>query len=935
MKLSVGRRRKAGGPGLARHRFNPKGESLERRQLLASPIEFNPTGNGNPADTFAIRAFDWAPGNSLAVSSVPLTVGDTFQLDYQATLADLIDPNSNSFVPPGLNSTYQITAVASITEVVTSLNANGSVATFALAPTQSPNSFFEIYYNPAVVASDLAGTGFNVGTLILAASPNPTLANSGNFALALNGGNPIIQPFDQFDAANYPGITTVTGTGSATLDGNVSSVDPAFFETNLAQISFDTNNTTPFLETDPSMLFVGSPGGGAPNVTPNIGTINGVNGTDFQFQADANSAFTTAPPTLATTPSPTSVTLGTTPVTLFDSAVLSAGFTPTGTITFTLVAPGGGTVDTETATVSGNGTYTTPTGYTLPTTGTVTGTYQWDASYSGDSNNLPASDVGATDEQVPVTPASPSVATTASGPVTLPSGPPGTVILSDSAVLSGGYFPTGSITFTLSGPDGFSFSHMDTVSGNGTYTASDTLPTTGTVAGTYTWSATYSGDANNNSFTETGSAANGEQTVVTPASPSVATTASGPVTLPSGPPGTVTLSDSAVLSGGYHPTGSITFTLSGPDGFSYSQMDPVSGNGTYMASDTLPTAGTYTWSATYSGDANNNGFTETGSAANGEQTVVSPSPGSPAITTTPSPTSVTLGTTTVTLFDSAVLSGGYFPTGTITFTLVAPSGGTVDTETVPVSGNGTYTTPKGYTLTSATATGTYQWDATYTSANGNNASASDVNSSTERVKVCPTVVNVERFGVHMQPMQIVVTFSAQVNSAQAENINNYHLDTRAPNGTFSVPVRVTSAVYNPATNSVTLSFAHSFNVHHFGEVTVTNPCPGCPSFSGILNRKYSLGYINDHGRIIYLPKTDIPGVLNPSVLPKAFTPANRRLVLKLAKEPQSGAFYQGTPALALSASRRTVSSGNREGRGHVRRLIRILSRSGSGTAVGR
>ena len=44
-------------------------------------------------------------------------------------------------------------------------------------------------------------------------------------------------------------------------------------------------------------------------------------------------------------------------------------------------------VDTETVTVSGNGTYTTPTGYTLPTTGTVTGTYQWVATYSGDANN--------------------------------------------------------------------------------------------------------------------------------------------------------------------------------------------------------------------------------------------------------------------------------------------------------------------------------------------------------------------------------------------------------------------------------------------------------------------------------------------------------------------------------------------------------------------
>ena len=67
---------------------------------------------------------------------------------------------------------------------------------------------------------------------------------------------------------------------------------------------------------------------------------------------------------------------------LKDSAVLSGGYFPTGTITFTLVAPGGATVDTETVTVNGNGTYTTPTGYTLPTTGTVTGTYQWNATYT-------------------------------------------------------------------------------------------------------------------------------------------------------------------------------------------------------------------------------------------------------------------------------------------------------------------------------------------------------------------------------------------------------------------------------------------------------------------------------------------------------------------------------------------------------------------------
>ena len=51
-------------------------------------------------------------------------------------------------------------------------------------------------------------------------------------------------------------------------------------------------------------------------------------------------------------------------------------------------------MDTETVTVNGNGTYTTPTGFTLPTTGAVTGTYQWNASLRRrvSSNNVAITD---------------------------------------------------------------------------------------------------------------------------------------------------------------------------------------------------------------------------------------------------------------------------------------------------------------------------------------------------------------------------------------------------------------------------------------------------------------------------------------------------------------------------------------------------------------
>ena len=64
-------------------------------------------------------------------------------------------------------------------------------------------------------------------------------------------------------------------------------------------------------------------------------------------------------------------------------------------------------MDTETVTVSGDGSYTTPTGYTLPTTGNVTGTYQWDATYNGDGNNNAVSDINDKNEQITIGKASP------------------------------------------------------------------------------------------------------------------------------------------------------------------------------------------------------------------------------------------------------------------------------------------------------------------------------------------------------------------------------------------------------------------------------------------------------------------------------------------------------------------------------------------------
>jgi hypothetical protein len=161
-----------------------------------------------------------------------------------------------------------------------------------------------------------------------------------------------------------------------------------------------------------------------------------------------------------------------------------------------------------------------------------------------------------------------------------------------------------------------------------------------------------------------------------------------------------------VLSGGYHETGSITFTLSDPSmAVVYTSVVAVNGNGTYDTSmgtstgSAVPTVpGTYQWVASYSGDPNNNGFT---TSAGGTPVVVLPptvqfstasqtvnaSAGTFSVTVTQSATSgvnttipFTLGGTAVAGRDYGAVSASPLvimagqTTGTITGTLLADPG---------------------------------------------------------------------------------------------------------------------------------------------------------------------------------------------------------------------------------------------------------------------
>ncbi|MEV0970884.1 vWA domain-containing protein [Microtetraspora glauca] len=105
------------------------------------------------------------------------------------------------------------------------------------------------------------------------------------------------------------------------------------------------------------------------------------------------------------------------------------------------------------------------------------------------------------------------------------------------------------------------------------------------------------------------------------ATPSITTTPSGPV------PAGGNVSDTATLSDGYHPTGTVTFQLFGPGDTSCAtpiatRTETLSGSGTAASGNvTIGAAGTYRWTAIYSGDAHNNSVTSPCSA---EQVTVTP-----------------------------------------------------------------------------------------------------------------------------------------------------------------------------------------------------------------------------------------------------------------------------------------------------------------------
>jgi hypothetical protein len=373
------------------------------------------------------------------------------------------------------------------------------------------------------------------------------------------------------------------------------------------------------------------------------------------------------------------------------------------------------------ATVNGEGEYSS--GDFAPP---EAGVYHWSAHYSGDAENPEADSICSAASTVEK--ASPGMTGTASD------GQVGTAI-HDEASLTGGFSPTGEVTFNVYAPGDI---------GCLTPLETDTAPIQGSQAisgnfipqqvGEFRWRAAYPGDANNEPVNTACGAAN-QSSTVGKASPALSGLATSTVTVGS------SITDSAILSEGFEAGGQIVFRAFGPGDAScggapkYEEAVAVNGDGAYSPAGFSPPAGVYRWTAAYSGDANNEAVSTACGAANQSSTVEKAAPTLSGLAT---PAAMVGSSIT----DSAILSEGFEAGGQIVFRLFGPddascAGAVKYEEAVAVDGDDAYS-PAGF----SPPAGGYRWTAAY-SGDANNEAVSTAcgapNQSSTVGKASPTL----------------------------------------------------------------------------------------------------------------------------------------------------------------------------------------------------
>jgi hypothetical protein len=261
------------------------------------------------------------------------------------------------------------------------------------------------------------------------------------------------------------------------------------------------------------------------------------------------------------------------------------------------------------------------------------------------------------------------------------------------------------------------------------------------------------------------------------------------------------------------PTGTVSFTIDGQEEPPVS-LSMVNGVDQAMFSTTSLAVGPHTISAAYGGDTT---FAPSTVATSLTQTINAPvlQPTSTLVTSSPNPAIVGQSVT----FTATVDPPTGAPTGTVTFTIDGKAGAPVPLTVV----NGQY---QASFSTATLAAGSYTIAAAY-SGDSNFAPS---NSSAETQVVTPpiipvvgdgpTIVSVLRYGYHMMPTSLVLTFDQALDSTTAQDAKNYRVI--GPAGGI---IGIKSAVYDPATLTVMLHPLHLISIHRRYELIVDGTAP--------------------------------------------------------------------------------------------------------------
>jgi uncharacterized repeat protein (TIGR01451 family) len=308
------------------------------------------------------------------------------------------------------------------------------------------------------------------------------------------------------DAASWvSNCGTTTSAGSTGTWGPISHTYPASFTgpITLCPIMYDPHGTP---------QDKGGGGSKVGDITAGGAGHNGDNSYEGNGVDDSCLKYTVYAPTLTTM-----AASGTVGQALEDTATLTGSGGISGTISWNVYAAGDTTCATPlnasslTVSTHGDGTYTSP-GFTPSSAGR----YRWVATYMSTSGTAVTS-CSDPNELSTVSPASPAIVTDASS---ADLGQP----IHDTAMLSGAYSATGTITWTVYAASDTRcatplYTVSDPVNGDGTYVSPSRTPS---ATGQYQWLARYSGDANNQAVSTACGDPNEVSTVQQAPAPSIA-----------------------------------------------------------------------------------------------------------------------------------------------------------------------------------------------------------------------------------------------------------------------------------------------------------------------------------------------------------------------------------------------------------------------------